>query len=102
MIVTCVHIKVKESHIKDFIAATTANHTESVKEPGNLRFDVLRDFKDPSKFLIYEAYESDEAAARHKTTLHYEQWRDLVAPWMAEPREGIKYEIVSPLDKLKW
>ena len=42
MIVTCVHVQVKPEHVDDFIFATVRNHAESVKEPGNMRFDVLQ------------------------------------------------------------
>jgi autoinducer 2-degrading protein len=102
MIVTFVHVWVKEDHIQHFIDATISNHEESVKEPGNLRFDILRDAENPSKFVLYEAYESDKAAANHKKTGHYLKWRESVADWMAKPREGIKHIIICPEDKKQW
>ena len=96
MIVTCVHVHVKAEHIDDFIAATTPNHHGSVDEPGNVRFDILQDATDPTHFLLYEAYRSPEDAAAHKETEHYLTWRALVAPWMAEPRQGVKYTMLLP------
>jgi (4S)-4-hydroxy-5-phosphonooxypentane-2,3-dione isomerase len=102
MIVTFVHILVVEKHIDDFIHATIENHRESVKEPGNLRFDILRDTSNPAKFVLYEAYESEEAAAAHKNTSHYFDWRDKVADWMAQPRQGIKHTIIYPTDPARW
>jgi autoinducer 2-degrading protein len=102
MIVTFVHIWVKEEHIDDFIRSSILNHENSVKEPGNLRFDVLQDDKDPAKFVLYEAYESEEAAADHKKTSHYLAWRDQVADWMLKPREGIRHKIIAPVDKSGW
>lgn len=102
MIVTCVHMQVKADFVESFKKATLNNHTESVKEPGNLRFDLLQDATDPGHFMIYEAYESDEAAANHKLTKHYENWRDTVAGWMAEPRKGVKYNIIAPVEKGAW
>jgi autoinducer 2-degrading protein len=96
MTVTCVYIRVEEAHIDDFIEATTENHIASVEEPGNVRFDVLQSVDDPSSFLLYEAYESEEAAAAHKDTLHYLIWRDRVADWMAEPRRGVKFNSICP------
>ena len=102
MIVTFVHVTVKEDHINDFIRVTIDNHNESVKESGNLRFDILQDAADPSKFVLYEAYETEEASAAHKSTRHYLGWRDKVADWMAQPRKGIKHIIVYPTDKTKW
>ncbi|MBN1416567.1 MAG: antibiotic biosynthesis monooxygenase [Bacteroidales bacterium] len=102
MIVTFVHVVVIEQHINDFIQATIENHMESVKEPGNLRFDILQDAGDPAKFVLYEAYKSEEASAAHKNTAHYIAWRDKVADWMAQPRQGIKHTIIFPKDESKW
>lgn len=102
MIVTCVYIQVIEKYVEDFKKATIENHTQSVKETGNLRFDLLQDAQDVCKFMIYEAYESEEAATKHKNTTHYFKWRDAVADWMAQPRSGIRYTIVAPINKAAW
>ena len=102
MIVTFVHVWVKEQHIEDFRIASIENHMESIKEPGNLRFDVLQDDADPSNFVLYEAYESEEASAEHKKTAHYLTWREKVADWMAKPRQGVRHKILAPLDKGLW
>ncbi|MBR9999988.1 MAG: antibiotic biosynthesis monooxygenase [Cyclobacteriaceae bacterium] len=102
MIVTFVHVWVKEDRINDFIQATLSNHSKSVREAGNLRFDVLQDSNDPAKFVLYEAYESDAAAADHKDTPHYLHWKETVADWMLKPREGIKHRIIAPADKSAW
>ena len=96
MIVTIVHIEVDPDHIESFIRASTENHLESVKEPGNLRFDLLRNEAEPNRFVLYEAYENQDAAAAHKQTAHYLKWRETVAPWMARPREGIRYTGLQP------
>jgi len=102
MIVTCVYVHVKPDGIQPFIHATTANHTESVKESGNLRFDLVQQADDPCRFMIYEAYESEEAAAAHKNTSHYLEWRDAVKDLMAEPRLGVKYNIIEPQNRTEW
>ncbi len=102
MIVTCVYVYVKEEHIDDFIEASIENHNGTVKEPGNLRFDVLQSKDDPSKFLLYEAFESEEANAAHKKTEHYLKWRETVADWMAKPREGVPYNVIRPVDLKLW
>ena len=102
MIVTCVHVHVKPEATDRFIEATISDHKKSVKEPGNLRFDFIREIEDPDRFMIYEAYESDEAAADHKKTPHYLEWRDKVAEWMVEPRKGVKYNIIEPKDRSQW
>jgi autoinducer 2-degrading protein len=102
MIATLVHVYVKEEYIDQFIEATLENHRASIQEPGNLRFDVLQDDENPAKFTLYEAYESEEAAAAHKKTEHYKKWKEKVADWMDKPREGVKHQIVAPKDKSAW
>jgi (4S)-4-hydroxy-5-phosphonooxypentane-2,3-dione isomerase len=102
MIVTVVNIFVKPENINQFVEATIENHQHSIKEKGNLRFDVLRHRDSPSAFTLYEAYESDEAAAAHKKTAHYLKWRDTVEPWMAKPREGIAHNVLAPLEESAW
>ena len=96
MVVTIVEVHVKPENIDQFIAATIENHKASVKERKNMRFDILQSPQDPSFFLLYEAYNSEEGAAAHKNTLHYLKWRDTVTPWMAMPRKGVPYRVICP------
>jgi (4S)-4-hydroxy-5-phosphonooxypentane-2,3-dione isomerase len=96
MHITLVYVQVKPADIDNFIAATRLNHEASAQELGNCRFDVLQSPENPSHFILYEAYASAEAAAAHKQTAHYLAWRDTVADWMAEPRQGIRYEGLFP------
>ena len=102
MIVTIVHVWVKPEYIDRFIEASIENHQNSITESGNLRFDLAQDCEDSSKFVIYEAYESDAAASAHKETDHYKKWKKTVASWMAKPRLGEKYNIMAPTDKSLW
>ena len=96
MQVTIVHVHVKSEFVDAFIEACRRNHQQSIQEPGNLRFDVLQLAEDPTRFVLYEAYESSEDAAAHKETSHYSEWRETVANWMAEPREGVAYNGLYP------
>lgn len=98
MHVSLVHIQVKPERIDDFIEASRINHVGSIEEPGNRRFDVLQDTRDPTKFILYEAYVTAEQAAAHKDTPHYREWRDAVAGMMAKPREGVSYDGLFPVD----
>jgi (4S)-4-hydroxy-5-phosphonooxypentane-2,3-dione isomerase len=98
MYVTVVHIHVKAERTDNFIEASRLNHDASVLEPGNVRFDVLRSADDPTRFIYYEAYRDEAAAKAHKETEHYLTWRDTVADWMAEPRQGIRYDGLYPAD----
>ena len=102
MIVTTVAVYVKPENIEHFIEASTENHESSIKEPGNMRFDVLQSMSNPTRFLLYEAYQSQEEAAGHKKTEHYLKWKRTVANWMAKAREGIAHRVICPKDRSKW
>jgi (4S)-4-hydroxy-5-phosphonooxypentane-2,3-dione isomerase len=94
MHVTFVHVRVLPARLEAFLEASRANHEGSVREPGCLRFDMLRDPADPTHFLIYEVFVDEDVAAAHKATTHYLGWRDRVAPMMAEPRHGDRWDAV--------
>ncbi len=102
MLVTTVEIRVKSEYIEEFIHATLENYEDSIREPGNLRFDVLQSVDDPARFTLYEAYESEEAAGAHKQTEHYARWRDTVAPWMEKPRVGTPHRVIAPVERKQW
>jgi len=96
MYVTLVHVQVRPENVDEFREATRINHEGSIREAGNVRFDVLRSVDDPTRFVLYEAYTSERAARAHKETPHYLAWRTAVAGWMAEPRAGVVYEGLFP------
>ena len=96
MYVTLVHVHVLGEHIDAFLDETRANHEASTREPGNLRFDILRSVDDPTRFVFYEAYVDEAAARAHKETPHYAAWRARAEAWMAEPRQGVRYDGVYP------
>lgn len=91
-----VHIHVKPEFIEAFKQATLANATKSAQETGNVRFDVLQQSEDATRFVLVEIYRTTEASAAHKETPHYKLWRDAVMKMMAEPRQGIRYNNVFP------
>lgn len=91
MLIVQVFVHVKPEHVDAFKAATIDNASHSVQEPGIVRFDVLQQESDPTRFTLIEAYITDEAPAAHKATAHYARWRDTVEPMMAEPRTNVRY-----------
>jgi len=96
MHITIVYVHVKEASADAFVEACRINHEASVREDGNRRFDVLQSSDDPCRFVLYEAYVSAKAAAAHKETEHYLNWRESVANMMAEPRKGVPYQGLFP------
>ena len=101
MYVVCVTIWVKSGFEDQFVEATLKNHQGTRQEPGNLRFDVLRKEDDPAQFFLYEAYRSKEDFAQHQQTDHYLAWRETVADFMAQKRQGVKHESLAP-DETGW
>src|SRR5687767_8344432 len=93
-----VHVHVKPEHVAAFRDATVKNARGSVQEPGCARFDVVQSADDPTWFVLVEIYHSEAAAAAHKDTAHYKEWRDAVAAMMAAPRKGQRYVAVFPPD----
>jgi quinol monooxygenase YgiN len=96
MFVVCVHVHVKPEHRTAFIDASLENARNTAKEPGNIQFDVLQQGDDPDRFVLYEVYRDEEGMKAHKATPHYAAWAEAVAPWMAEPRNGVRYNRISP------
>lgn len=96
MIVILVHVRVKPESVDAFRIATIENARNSLQEPGITQFEFLQAADDPNKFLLIEAYLTTEAHAAHRETKHYQIWRDAVAPMMAEPRSGVRYESIFP------
>jgi quinol monooxygenase YgiN len=96
--IALVNAHVRAERVEDFRQATLVNASESRKEAGVVRFDVVQETDDPTRFVLIEVFRSPAAAAAHRETAHYQRWRDTVAEMMAEPRTNKKYVNVSPDD----
>jgi autoinducer 2-degrading protein len=90
MYIVCVKIVVKSEHVPSFIEATLDNAQNTRREAGNIRFDVIREQDDSTRFMLYEAYRTREDFLAHQQTPHYFRWKERVADWMAEPRSATK------------
>jgi (4S)-4-hydroxy-5-phosphonooxypentane-2,3-dione isomerase len=101
LLVVHVQVQVKAEYVDAFVAATLDNARQSLREPGIARFDVVQDLGDPTRFVLVEAYATEDAPAEHKRTAHYATWRDTVADMMAEPRSSLKYRNLFP-DRDGW
>lgn len=91
MLIQMVSIKVKEGHAAEFLEAFRINYEGTRSEPGNLRFDVLRDPQDENTFLIYEVFQSAEALEDHRKTEHYKECVRMIDPILAGPRTKVYY-----------
>jgi (4S)-4-hydroxy-5-phosphonooxypentane-2,3-dione isomerase len=98
MLIVHVHVHVTPAAVETFRAATLENARHSVREPGVVRFDVIQQEDDPTRFVLVEIYRTSDDPARHKETAHYAAWRAAVEPMMAEPRRSVKYRALFPAD----
>ena len=91
MLVNIVSITVRPEFREQFEAVTLYNHENTRREPGNIRFDVLRGASDPDKYVLYEVFADREAVEYHKTTEHYKRWASEVEQYMPAPRSKDSY-----------
>jgi (4S)-4-hydroxy-5-phosphonooxypentane-2,3-dione isomerase len=96
MLIVHVFVHVKPDAVDAFAAATLENARSSIREPGVVRFDVVQQDDDPTRFVLIEIYRAPADPARHKETAHYLAWRETVEPMMAEPRRSARFHAVFP------
>lgn len=101
MLIAVINIHVKPEFVEAFKEASLENARNSVQEAGILRFDVLQQNDDPTRFVLYEVYKTEDDPPKHRETAHYLKWRDTVTDMMAEPRVGIRYTNLFP-DDANW
>jgi len=101
MLIVHVQVHVKSEFVEEFKTVSIENAQNSVLEPGVVRFDVIQQQDDPSRFVLVEIYRTADDSTHHKETAHYRKWRDTVAEMMAEPRSSFKYTNNYP-DESGW
>ena len=94
MYVVAVTVFVKPPFVNQFIEAILDNARNTRKESGNVRFDVLQAEDDPNRFLLYEVYKTKDDFAKHQQTEHYLRFKNGVADWMAQPRQGVRHSSI--------
>lgn len=101
MYIVHVFVHVRPEHLEAFKAATLENARNSVQEPGIARFDVIQQANDPTRFVLVEVYRTPDDPAKHKETAHYNRWREIAEPLLAEPRTRVVYDNIFP-DEQGW
>jgi quinol monooxygenase YgiN len=99
MYIVHVHIRVKPEFIEEFKAISIENARTSLKESGIARFDIIQQVDDPNQFELIEVYRTTADPVKHKETAHYNKWRELAEPLLAEPRSRTLYENIFPTNE---
>ena len=71
MLIVHVHIQVRPDQVEAFRAACVENSRNSLQEPGIARFDVLQQQDDPTRWLLYEVYDKEQAWVDHRKAAHF-------------------------------
>lgn len=74
-------IKVKPEHLTDFVANVRRHASNSVREPGCVRFDVLQDRQDPHTICLYEVFRSEADLKTHREQDYYKRWMEMSRDW---------------------
>ena len=99
MYIVHVHIRVKPEFVEAFKTASIENARNSLLESGIARFDVIQQVDDSTRFELIEVYRTPADPAKHKETAHYNKWRELAEPMLAEPRTRTVYNNIFPADQ---
>lgn len=74
------HVDVVPTHKDEAAALLSALGEASRREPGNRRFDVLRQASRPNHFTVVEVWADAKAQAAHAGAAHTRQFRDALGP----------------------
>lgn len=96
MVVVVVYLHVKPDSQDQFVAETKANARNSRQESGVVRFDLIQQSDDPSRFVLYEIYRDEKAVEAHRETAHYAKWRDAVPAFLVTERTRTIYRLIEP------
>ncbi len=87
-------VRIKEGLTDEFIEAYQWMKALVAQDPGALLYDLHRSTDDPTEFLFYEQYESEQAFAYHLSTEHFRAFSARIDPLMAAPPEIGKWSKV--------
>jgi len=95
MYIVVVHSHIQPEHVKRFRELTIQNAEASRGEEGCVRFDVLQQADDETRFTFIEIFRSKEDGAKHLETSHFKKWLEDAVPLMVKPRTRVIYQEVS-------
>jgi quinol monooxygenase YgiN len=77
----------KPEHVAEVEALMREMVVQTRKEPGNVRYDLLRRADGAPGFHLYEAYVDEAAVQAHRESAHFVAYRAKVGPWVTKPPE---------------
>ena len=95
MYVVLVHSHILAEQAERFREITIQNAEASRGEAGCVRFDVIHQVEDPTRFTFIEVFKSEADGAIHRESSHFKKWLEEAVPLMVEPRTRVIYQDVS-------
>jgi quinol monooxygenase YgiN len=78
MFIALVKMQVRPELVAEFRTAILKNAELSVqREPGCVRFDVLQQEDDPTRWFLYEVYEKEQDWVDHRASAHFLAFKDV-------------------------
>ena len=78
MFIALIKMQVKPELVAEFRAAILKNAELSVqRDPGCVRFDVLQQEDDPTRWFLYEVYEREQAWVDHRAAAHFLAFKEV-------------------------
>ena len=78
MFIVLVKVQVKPELLGEFKTAILKNAELSVqRDPGCVRFDVLQQEDDATRWFFYEVYEEEHAWVQHRSSPHFLAFKDV-------------------------
>jgi quinol monooxygenase YgiN len=78
MFVVIVKMQVKSELVDEFRDAIVKNAELSVQRDwGCVRFDVLQQQDDPTRWVLYEVYEQEQAWVDHRASAHFLAFKEV-------------------------
>jgi len=73
--VLLVELRVKPGNVEAFTEKVLANAAAArSSEPGCRHFDVIVDPQDPTRMMLYEIYDDEQAFQAHQQTPHFKRY----------------------------
>ena len=95
MYIVLVHSHIQAEHVERFREITLQNAEASRGEEGCVRFDIIQQTDDPTRFTFIEMFKSEEDGAIHRESSHFKKWFGEAVPLMVESRTRVIYRDVS-------
>src|SRR6476469_29477 len=78
MFIVLVKFQVKHELLDEFKTAILRNAELSVqRDPGCVRFDVLQQEDDPTRWFFYEVYDKEQAWVDHRASAHFLAFKEV-------------------------